>query len=106
MEVRVISPAQHLAFVRAQPWTSFLQTPAWAAVKPEWRAESLGWFAEDDLVGAGLVLHRAIPVPIPRIRLHRSLAYLPEGPVIDWGAEDLDDWLRPMAGHLAAQGAF
>jgi lipid II:glycine glycyltransferase (peptidoglycan interpeptide bridge formation enzyme) len=108
VSVRAISPEQHLAFVRAQPSVSFLQTPAWAKVKPEWRAEFLGWFAGEDLVGAGLVLHRAIPVPRPvsRLRVARSLAYLPEGPVIDWGADDLDAWLRPMAGHLMAQGAF
>ncbi|WP_370864941.1 lipid II:glycine glycyltransferase FemX [Nocardioides agariphilus] len=108
LSVRAISPEQHLAFVRAQQTTSFLQTPAWAKVKPEWRAESLGWFAGDDLVGAGLVLHRAIPVPSPlsRLRIDRTLAYLPEGPVIDWGAEDLGAWLRPMAKHLKAQGAF
>ena len=102
--VRPISPEQHLAFVRAQRSTSFLQTPAWARVKAEWRAESLGWFAGDDLVGAGLVLHRAIPVP--KVRINRTLAYLPEGPVIDWAAEDLDAWLRPMAKLLKTYGAF
>jgi vancomycin resistance protein VanK len=104
LEVRRISPEQHLAFVRAQPTVSFLQTPAWAKVKPEWRAESLGWFSGGDLVGAGLVLHRAIPVP--KVRINRSLAYLPEGPVIDWSADDLGSWLRPMARHLEQQGAF
>ena len=98
--VRPISPEQHLAFVRAQAWTSFLQTPAWAKVKPEWRAESLGWFAGSDLVGAGLVLHRNLP------RLQRSLAYLPEGPVIDWSAPDLGAWLAPMTKHLKQHGAF
>jgi lipid II:glycine glycyltransferase (peptidoglycan interpeptide bridge formation enzyme) len=98
--VRPISREQHLAFVRAQPWTSFLQTPAWATVKPEWRAESLGWFAGSDLVGAGLVLHRNLP------RLSRSLAYLPEGPVVDWTAADLDAWMAPMTRHLKQQGAF
>jgi lipid II:glycine glycyltransferase (peptidoglycan interpeptide bridge formation enzyme) len=102
--VRPISPEQHLAFVRAQRSTSFLQTPAWARVKAEWRAESLGWFAGDDLVGAGLVLHRAIPVP--KVPIHRTLAYLPEGPVIDWAADDLGAWLRPMAQHLKTHGAF
>ena len=102
--VRPISPEQHLAFVRAQRSTSFLQTPAWARVKAEWRAESLGWFAGDDLVGAGLVLHRAIPVP--KVRINRTLAYLPEGPVIDWAADDLGAWLRPMAKHLKTHGAF
>ena len=98
--VRPISPDQHLAFVRAQPWTSFLQTPAWAMVKPEWRAESLGWFSGSDLVGAGLVLHRNLP------RLPRSLAYLPEGPVVDWTVDDLGALLDPMARHLRQQGAF
>jgi vancomycin resistance protein VanK len=100
LAVRPISPEQHLAFVRAQPWTSFLQTPAWATVKPEWRPESLGWFSGSDLVGAGLVLHRNLP------RLSRSLAYLPEGPVLDWSAEDLRAWLDPMTRHLKGEGAF
>jgi lipid II:glycine glycyltransferase (peptidoglycan interpeptide bridge formation enzyme) len=104
LRVQAISADQHLAFVRAQPWTSFLQTPAWAQVKPEWRPESLGWFAGDDLVGAGLVLHRRLPRQLSRIP--RSLAYLPEGPVIDWSAADLSDWLAPMTGHLKRQGAF
>jgi lipid II:glycine glycyltransferase (peptidoglycan interpeptide bridge formation enzyme) len=104
LSVRATSPEQHLAFVRAQPSVSFLQTPAWARCKAEWRAESLGWFAGDDLVGAGLALHRAIPVP--KVRVNRTLAYLPEGPVIDWAADDLGPWLAPMARHLKAQGAF
>jgi lipid II:glycine glycyltransferase (peptidoglycan interpeptide bridge formation enzyme) len=106
LSVRAISPEQHLAFVRAQPTVSFLQTPAWAAVKPEWRAESLGWFDGGDLVGAGLVLHRPIPIPRTKRTLPRTLAYLPEGPVIDWSADDIGAWLVPMAQHLKAQGAF
>ena len=106
LSVRAISAEQHLAFVRAQPTVSFLQTPAWAAVKSEWRAESLGWFDGDDLVGAGLVLHRPIPIPKTRRTLPRTLAYLPEGPVIDWSADDIGAWLAPMAKHLKAQGAF
>ena len=52
------------------------------------------------LVGAGLVLYRQLP------RLRRYLAYLPEGPVLDWAADDLGDWLAPMAAHLRGQGAF
>ena len=61
---------------------SFLQTPAWAEVKAEWGNERLGWFDGDRLVGAGLVLLRQIP------RVRRYLAYLPEGPVLDWSAYD------------------
>jgi lipid II:glycine glycyltransferase (peptidoglycan interpeptide bridge formation enzyme) len=98
--VRSISPEEHRAFVREQPWASFLQTPAWATVKPEWRGESIGWYDGDRLVGAGLVLYRKLP------RLARYLAYLPEGPVLDWAADDLGDWLAPMTEHLRAQGAF
>jgi lipid II:glycine glycyltransferase (peptidoglycan interpeptide bridge formation enzyme) len=100
LSVRPIPAEEHLAFVREQSWASFLQTPAWATVKSEWRGESLGWFAGERLVGAGLVLYRRIP------RVRRYLAYLPEGPVIDWHAEDLADWLTPLADHLRSQGAF
>jgi lipid II:glycine glycyltransferase (peptidoglycan interpeptide bridge formation enzyme) len=98
--VRTISADEHRAFIRGQPWASFLQTPAWAAVKSEWRGESLGWYADDRLVGAGLVLYRKLP------RIRRYLAYLPEGPVLDWAADDLGDWLTPMTEHLQSQGAF
>ncbi|MBU6532603.1 lipid II:glycine glycyltransferase FemX [Streptomyces sp. NPDC057245] len=99
--LRPISREEHLRFVAARPSVSHLQTPAWGGVKPEWRAESLGWFDEGgDLVGAGLVLLR----PLPGLR--RYLAYLPEGPVVDWGARDLERWLRPMLAHLRERGAF
>ncbi|MFD9869360.1 lipid II:glycine glycyltransferase FemX [Streptomyces niveus] len=98
--VRPISAAEHLAFVRAQRSVSFLQTPAWAGVKTEWRGESIGWFDGRRLVGAGLVLHR----PVPRFERF-TLAYLPEGPVIDWTGA-IGAWLDPLAAHLKANGAF
>jgi lipid II:glycine glycyltransferase (peptidoglycan interpeptide bridge formation enzyme) len=79
-----------------------MQIPAWGDVKPDWRAESLGWFDEEGrLVGAGLALLR----PLPKLR--KYLAYLPEGPVVDWFAPDLvERWLEPMLAHLKARGAF
>jgi vancomycin resistance protein VanK len=46
------------------------------------------------------VLYRQLP------RVRRYLAYLPEGPVIDWAVDELADWLEPMARHLKSQGAF
>jgi lipid II:glycine glycyltransferase (peptidoglycan interpeptide bridge formation enzyme) len=98
--VRVISPEDHLAFLRSQRSASFLQTPAWGAVKSEWRHESLGWYDGEALVGAGLVLYRQLP------RLKRFLAYLPEGPVLDWSTDRLGDWLAPLAAYLKDQGAF
>ncbi|MGH3356950.1 MAG: lipid II:glycine glycyltransferase FemX [Nocardioidaceae bacterium] len=100
LSVRAISPAEHLAFLRSRQDVSFLQTPAWGEVKSEWRRESIGWYDDERLVGVALVLYRQLP------RLRRYLAYLPEGPVIDWATEDLSDWLAPMTGHLAGKGAF
>ncbi|MGH8893923.1 MAG: lipid II:glycine glycyltransferase FemX [Actinomycetes bacterium] len=102
--VREISREEHLAFVTDRAATesvSFLQCPSWAQVKGEWGSQSLGWYdASGALVGAGLVLLRQIP------KVKRFLAYLPEGPVIDWAAEDLATWLDPMVEHLRAAGAF
>ncbi|MBQ1162914.1 peptidoglycan bridge formation glycyltransferase FemA/FemB family protein [Streptomyces sp. A73] len=99
--VRVITASDHAAFNATQPAVSFLQTPAWASVKSEWRSESLGWFDDrDQLVGAGLVLYRRLP------GFKTSLAYLPEGPVIDWASDDLAGRLDPLVDHLKRSGAF
>ncbi len=87
-------------FLRTHGSVSFLQTPAWAQVKKEWKAESIGWTRDGELVGAALVLYRQLP------KVKRYLAYLPEGPVIDWSGNDLGAWLTPMTAHLKQQGAF
>ena len=100
LSVREIPESQHLAFLEDQPSASFLQTPAWGRVKSEWRRESLGWFRDGTLGGAALVLDRQLP------KVKRYLAYLPEGPVIDWESEQLGDWLDPLTAHLKKQGAF
>ena len=119
LTVRPITAEQHLAHIAARAQgtglVSALQVPGWAAVKSDWRNESLGWFDGESLVGAGLVLYRQVP------RLPRYLAYLPEGPDIDWlgegpaargilGAPEtvhpLPDWLDPMLAHLRSAGAF
>ncbi len=100
LSVRTIPEPQHLDLLASRDSASFLQTPAWGRVKGEWRRESLGWFRGDELVGAALVLYRQLP------KVKRYLAYLPEGPVIDWETEQLGEWLAPMTAHLKAQGAF
>ncbi|CAM5719833.1 hypothetical protein SANTM175S_06588 [Streptomyces antimycoticus] len=101
LTLRTISREQHLAYIQSLPAASHMQVPAWADVKSEWRSENLGWFdATGQLVGAGLVLYRQLP------KIKRYLAYLPEGPVINWYAPNLEDWLRPMLAHLKQQGAF
>jgi lipid II:glycine glycyltransferase (peptidoglycan interpeptide bridge formation enzyme) len=105
--VRRITAQEHLAFARERAQhasVSFLQLPSWAGVKAEWQHESLGWYDGDSLVGAGLALLRQVP------RVKRYLAYLPEGPLIDWTGEHTDHelahWLTPMTAHLRARGAF
>ncbi len=98
--VRTITEDEHLAFLAGQRSASFLQTPAWGRVKSEWKRESIGWERDGELVGAALVLYRQLP------KVRRYLAYLPEGPVIDWDTDDLDAWLRPMTAHLKQAGAF
>ncbi len=98
--VRTIRATEHRGFLDRQSSASFLQTPAWGEVKSEWRHESIGWYRGDDIVGAGLVLYRQLP------KLKRYLAYLPEGPVLDWSDPALDESLRAMSEHLGRQGAF
>ncbi len=108
LEIRRLTPEEHLAYIEARTAAgadiSFLQVPSWAGVKAEWRHDSLGWFDGDELVGAGLVLLRQVP------KVKRFLAYLPEGPDIDWtgvrSGRDLADWLEPLAEHLKSIGAF
>ena len=106
LTVRAITPEQHLDFLRKLTAdggsASFLQTPAWGRVKSEWRRESIGWFSPTggEPQGVGLVLYRQLP------RVKRFLAYLPEGPVVDWECEDLRAWLNPMVRHLRKAGAF
>jgi lipid II:glycine glycyltransferase (peptidoglycan interpeptide bridge formation enzyme) len=101
LTVRTIGRDEHLDFVRSRPAASFLQCPSWGEVKRDWRSESIGWYdAAGTLCGAGLVLYRQVP------RVARYLAYLPEGPVIDWADGDLGAWLAPMVAHLRERGAF
>jgi vancomycin resistance protein VanK len=98
--VRTITSSEHRAFIDRQGSASFLQTPAWGRVKSEWRHESIGWFKGGDIVGAGLVLYRQLP------KICKALAYLPEGPVLDWSDARLMAMLAAMTGHLRERGAF
>ncbi|HJU98628.1 MAG TPA: peptidoglycan bridge formation glycyltransferase FemA/FemB family protein [Jiangellaceae bacterium] len=104
LQVREISRADHLAAITASPAVSFLQTPAWGLVKRECAAESIGWFDDTALAGVGLVLYRKAP------RVRRYLAYVPEGPALDWAgaarSSTLADLLDPLVEHVRARGAF
>jgi len=82
LTVRGIPTADHLGFLRAAhgpAHASFMQCPSWAGMRPGWRAESIGWFDGSRLCGVGLVSYRDVP-------LLGALAYLAEGPTVDWAA--------------------
>ena len=100
LHVRPISSAEHSAFLETAHDVSFLQRPEWARVKGGWRGESLGFFDQDELVGTALVLHRAAPV------IKKTLAYVPDGPVIDFQAHPAENVIRPLAAYLKNRGAF
>ncbi|MEU6631946.1 peptidoglycan bridge formation glycyltransferase FemA/FemB family protein [Streptomyces parvus] len=81
----------------------FLQCPSWADVKEGWRSHLLGWGpdpAAGELTGVALVLLRQFP------GTRKYFAYLPEGPVADWSAPDIDGWLTPLLDRLRGAGAF
>ncbi len=99
LDVRPLDAETHRSFVEERS-ASFLQLPSWAGVKAEWGRLSLGWYDGPTLVGAGLVLLRTAP------RINRHLAYLPEGPVLDWTRYDAPDLLAPMTKYLKSHKAF
>jgi hypothetical protein len=89
-----VSRQDHERFLSARQG-SFLQCAAWADVKPEWTPEWLGWFDDTgEMVGVALVLLKRLPV------LGRPLAYIAEGPLVDWGARPAAEWLKPLVDHL------
>ncbi|MEV6948989.1 peptidoglycan bridge formation glycyltransferase FemA/FemB family protein [Streptomyces sp. NPDC051172] len=98
--VREITREEHLAQLRQHPDASHLQIPEWGDVKPDWQAESVGWFEGRTMVAAALVLYR----PLPGTR--RCLAYLPDGPAIDWHHPRLERLLDPLVAHVEERGAF
>ena len=98
--VKPIASQDHLAFITERGSASFLQIPAWAEVKKEWRGESLGFFDGDTLIGVGLVLYRKLP------KLKRYLAYLPEGPVLDWERADVGEQLEALVTYAKKAKAF
>lgn len=100
--VRHISVEAHAEYLTATTaHVSFLQLPTWGAVKVGWRPESIGWFRDSTLVGVALVLYR----PVPKLP-QRSLAYIPEGPVLDWDTADLQAYMGALVEHVKSRGAF
>lgn len=81
MEIAQITPEQAQTFLESEVAAreidpSFLQTPAWAAVKPGWSSQLIGFFIAEQLIGTALVLKRKIP------KINRFFLYIPEGPAL------------------------
>ena len=100
LSLRPITQSEHSSFLRGLPGVSFLQRPEWARIKGGWGSESLGWFQGEELVGAALVLHRAAPI------IGHTLAYLPDGPVVNWENHEAHDILTPMLAHFRKRKVF
>lgn len=105
IQVKQISSAEHLAFIESRSSVSFLQTPAWGKTKLGWQAQSLGWFesstsGQEKLIGVGLVLLRKVP------KVKKYLAYLPEGPDLNWTSENLNGALAALTNYLKPIGVF
>lgn len=68
--------AQMEDFVRSNPKGHFMQSPRWAAVKPNWDWRGILVYERERLVGAMALLIRPLPLGF-------SLLYAPRGPVCD-----------------------
>ncbi|MCH9816215.1 MAG: aminoacyltransferase [Actinomycetia bacterium] len=106
LTVRSITAAEHRAYVATRPDVPLEQTPGWAKGYVTVRNESIGWFAGDRLLAAGLCRYRGLP----RLPM-RSVAVFDSGPDIDWDGirrpqYSLSDWLDPLVDFLRGRGVF
>jgi hypothetical protein len=106
LTVRTITAAEHRAYIAARPSVPLEQTPGWARGFVTVRNESVGWFDDGRLIGAGLFRYRGLP----RLPM-RSVAVFDSGPDIDWTGNRrprlaLSDWLDPLIDHLRDRGVF
>lgn len=103
LHIQEISIEEHQRFLAEQPQASFLQNPYWPQTKSAWRSQSLGWWDNEELVAATLVLYR--PIPVPGLR-GRSLAYMADGPVFDPDIVSVPSLLESLVPYLRSMGAF
>jgi peptidoglycan pentaglycine glycine transferase (the first glycine) len=73
-------------WVASHRYGHLLQTDAWATLKSQfgWESEQIAVREGGDLVAGAHILYRWLPVNRPGGRLV-SIAYVPKGPVVDWG---------------------
>lgn len=106
LTVRTLTAAEHRTYISSRPEVPLEQTPGWARGFVTVRSESVGWFDNDLLIGAGLFRYRGLP----RLPM-RSVAIFDSGPDIDWTGSrrpqlTLTNWLDPLVDHLRDRGVF
>ena len=75
IEIRAISQEEQQSFISRLSNVSFLQLPSWGGVKSDWKNKSLGIYDGSSIIGAALLLTRALP------KVEKSFGYIPEGPL-------------------------
>lgn len=106
LTVRTITAAEHRTYISSRPEVPLEQTPGWARGFVTVRSQSVGWFDNDRLIGAGLFRYRGLP----RLPM-RSVAIFDSGPDIDWTGVrrpqlNLASWLDPLVDFLRDRGVF
>ncbi|WP_157691428.1 lipid II:glycine glycyltransferase FemX [Brevibacterium sandarakinum] len=105
--LRTVSSAAFWLFIdrassHSRHTVGYQQTPEWATARgASWDPELLGWFDAEGVMRAGAVIrYRKLP------GLDRRFAFVPQGPVADWSAHDIDDLLTPLKSYLTSRRVF
>ena len=69
-------------FVENHPSCNLLQSYDWANIKNNWKPIYTGVYEDEQLIAAGLVLIRPLPLSF-------SMFYLPRGPILDFKNKEL-----------------
>lgn len=69
-------------FASVHPLSNLLQSYNWSKIKSNWGALHTGVYENDQLVGTALVLIKQLPAGF-------SMFYIPRGPIMDYGNEEL-----------------
>lgn len=105
--LRTVTPETYWRFLdrastRARHTVGYQQTPEWAEARgAAWDPELLGWFDAHGVMSAGAVVrYRKLPGS------DRRFAFIPQGPVLEWSAADLDSLLTPLRAYLMTRRVF
>lgn len=89
------------SFVAASPTSHLLQSWQWGQLKAAFGWQAVRVSAEDGgrLVAGAQVLFRSLPPPFPSL----SIAYMPKGPILDFGDQEICEALLSAIHRLARQ---